>query len=673
MDCSLAIKRPAATISKDHVMPPKTAYTPIVIESIRPEVDCGRHRAKAIVGDRLAVSADIFRDGTAELRAVVRYRPAGTTRWAEASMMHVGNDRWEGELQPERLGRLQYAIQAWTDRFATWRRDLIKKVDAGQDVDLELQEGALLIERRIEAAAAKDRKRLTDAVAKLRAPGSKKGPADKPDRRIAAALDETLEDLMARNPDRTNAATSATLELTVDRQRARFGAWYEMFPRSTGPKGKHGTFKTAAKELGRIADMGFDIVYLPPIHPIGTAFRKGKNNILEAGPKDVGSPWAIGGPEGGHTAIHPDLGTIADFDAFVTAADEVGLEIALDFAIQCSPDHPWVKEHPDWFVQRPDGSIQYAENPPKKYQDIYPVDFDTQDREGLWQELKSVLEYWISHGVKVFRVDNPHTKAFPFWEWVIDELTTQHPDLIFLAEAFTRPKVMHKLAKLGFTQSYTYFTWRNTKYELTEYLTELTQTRSADYFRPNFFANTPDILHEYLQSGGPPAFKIRLVLAALLSPTYGIYSGYELFENTPVREGSEEYLDSEKYEIKHRHYSAAGNLTPYITRINDIRRKHSALSELTNLTFHTSDKDNIIVFSKSAPGTETILAVVSLNPFFWEEATVTLDLDALGVRTGEPFEVHDLITETRYVWNGPHNYVRLDPSEEPAHIFRITV
>ena len=652
-------------------MPPRATYSPIVIEAIRPSVDCGRCRAKAIAGDQVTVTADIFRDGTSELRAVVRYRPAGTSRWAEAPLEHEGNDAWTGGFRPDRVGRYQYSIEAWTDHFATWRRDLTKKIDAGQDVSLELQEGATIIERHVTKAGARDKKQLTEAIARLREPAPKRPPADKPDRRISKALDPKLEELMVRNPNRSDAATSQVFELTVDRERARFGAWYELFPRSTGPKGKHGTFKTAAKDLPRIADMGFDVVYLPPIHPIGTAFRKGKNNITEAAPGDVGSPWAIGAAEGGHTAVHPDLGTIEDFDAFIAAADDLGLEIALDFAIQASPDHPWVTEHPEWFVQRPDGSIQYAENPPKKYQDIYPVNFDTQDRVGLWNELKGVLDFWISHGVKIYRVDNPHTKAFPFWEWVINELKAKDPDLIFLSEAFTKPKVMRQLAKLGFTQSYTYFTWRNTKHELQEYMTELTKTEMADYFRPNFFVNTPDILHEYLQAGGPPAFKIRLVLAAFLSPTYGIYSGYELGENIPAKEGSEEYLDSEKFELKHRDYAAPGSLVGYITGINDIRRKHRAMSELTNLEFHDTDKDNVLAFSKKGADGETLLVVVNLNPFFWEEATLQLDLGALGIEHGEPFEVHDLVTDTRYVWNGPQNYVRLDPNIEPAHIFVI--
>ncbi len=598
-------------------------------------------------------------------------------------MQHVGNDRWQGSFQPEGIGKWSYTIEAWTDHFATWRRDLIKRVDAGQEVTMELEEGALLLEKRLPLLPDRQKKTLQKAIELLRAApptviaGSgtkieKKSKAATQDKRVKAALDPTVQRIMSRYPDRGGSTIhEPAYGLTVDRERARFGAWYELFPRSTGPKGKHGTFKTAIKELERIADMGFDVVYLPPIHPIGITHRKGKNNTLEAKPGDIGVPWAIGGKEGGHKDIHPDLGTIEDFDALVAAAKKLGVEICLDFAIQCSPDHPWVKQHPEWFHHRPDGTIKYAENPPKKYQDIYPLNFDTDDRVGLWNELKSVLDHWIAHGVKIFRVDNPHTKAFPFWEWVIGELKTEHPDLILLAEAFTRPKVMRTLAKLGFTQSYTYFTWRNEKWEIEEYLTELSQTDMAYFFRPNFFANTPDILHEYLQAGGPPAFKVRFLLASLLSPTYGIYSGFELFENTPVREGSEEYLDSEKYELRTRDWTKEPNLSTYITRINEIRHKHPALAELTNLRFHYVDKDSIICFSKTQAGYDPILVCVNLNPFTWEEGTVSLDLDALRLDEGAVFEVHDLITDTTYVWHGPQNYVRLDPFDEPAHIFRV--
>jgi starch synthase (maltosyl-transferring) len=644
----------------------------IVIENVRPQVDCGLHRAKAIVGDVVEVTADIFRDGPAVIRAVVRYRGPGDAKWSEAPLEHLGNDEWAGSFRPGEIGRWRYTIEAWTDHFATWRRGFMKKVEAGQNVDLEIEEGARLLEARLKKVPAKERGPLHAAIGAARAEVPADATTGFEDARVQALLDEAAGVLVSRYPDRTGSTTSKpVLELTVDRERARFGAWYEFFPRSTGGPNVHGTFATAAEHLPVIADMGFDVVYLPPIHPIGTKFRKGVNNTLEAGPNNVGSPWAIGNAEGGHTAVHPQLGTIDDFDAFMAAADRVGLEVALDFAIQCSPDHPWVKDHPDWFTTRPDGSIQYAENPPKKYQDIYPVNFDTPDAENLWRELKGVVDFWIDHGVRIFRVDNPHTKAFSFWEWMIESVHTDHPDVIFLAEAFTRPKVMGKLAKLGFDQSYTYFTWRNTKWELQEYMTELTQTDMAWYFRPNFFANTPDILHEYLQQGGPPAFKIRLVLAALLSPTYGIYSGYELFENKPLAQGSEEYLHSEKYELRHRDLDVEGSLVPYVKGINDIRRKHTALSELTNLRFHYVDNDNVMAFSKTSPEGEAVLAVVNLNPVHWAEATVHLDLEALGIDPAHPFRVHDLITDQTYLWHGSHNYVRLDPFQEPAHVFRV--
>ena len=642
----------------------------VIIEHVAPQVDCGRYRVKAIAGDQVEVSADIFRDGPALLQAVIRYRGPSDKKWQEAPMEHDANDRWVGVFRPSEVGTTLYTIEAWTDHFGTWRRDLLKRVEAGQEVSLELEEGARLIEARLKAVTTTERKKLKAAVDAIRAGGGDAVEPDDP--RTEAALDEEVAAIMKSNSDRSGSTVyKPTLEMKVERERARFGAWYEMFPRSTGTKTKHGTFETAAAALKRVADMGFDVVYLPPIHPIGTTHRKGKNNTLTPGPKDVGSPWAIGSPEGGHKAVHPALGTLADFDDFVAAAERLGLEVALDFAIQCSPDHPWVTEHPEWFNHLPDGSIRYAENPPKKYQDIYPINFDTPDREGLWIELRSVLDHWIDHGVKIFRVDNPHTKALPFWEWVINAIHEEHPDVIFLSEAFTRPKVMRSLAKAGFTQSYTYFTWRNSKWELVEYMQELTQTEMADYFRPNFFANTPDILHEYLQMGGPPAFKIRLVLAALLSPSYGIYSGYELFENVPVTEGSEEYLNSEKYELRPRDFSGSDNLVAYMTRVNEIRRKNPALSELTNLTFHDVDKENILAFSKSSQGHDAILVVVNLNPFHWEEGTVHLDMAALGLEPLQSFEVHDLLSDTAYWWNGPSNYVRLDPLDQPAHVFQV--
>jgi starch synthase (maltosyl-transferring) len=640
----------------------------VVIERVTPQIDCGVHRAKAIVGDDVEVTADIIRDGPSLLEAVIRYRGPADGRWLEAPMRFVDNDRWTGTFTPTAIGRYRYVIQAWPDHFGSWRRDLATRAEAGQDLDTELEEGARLIEARLQSVPAKRRSVLKEALTAMRA--TKGGKAEDP--RVTAVLSEELAEIMASHRDRSGATTSKpVLELTVDRERARFGAWYEFFPRSTGTKKVHGTFETAARRLPRIADMGFDVVYLPPIHPIGSSNRKGRNNTLRAKPTDVGSPWAIGAAEGGHSDVHPDLGTIDDFDRFVAEAKRLGMEVCLDYAIQCSPDHPWVAEHPEWFHHRPDGSIKYAENPPKKYQDIFPINFDTTDREGLWTELKSILDHWIDHGVRIFRVDNPHTKSFAFWDWCINALKDEHPDLIFLSEAFTRPKVMQHLAKIGFTQSYTYFTWRNAKWELTEYLTELATTEMADYFRPNFFANTPDILHEFLQTGGPPAFKIRLVLASMLSPSYGIYSGFEFFENVPAHEGSEEYLGSEKYELRPRDLDAPDTLVSYVTKINEIRHKHPALSRLTNLHFHQADKDAILAFSKNGPDGDAILVVVNLNPFHWEEATITVDLDALGIEDhARPYEVHDLLSEATFLWHGPWNYVRLHPAE-PAHVFQV--
>lgn len=643
----------------------------IIIDHVSPEIDCGRYRPKAVAGDAVEVSADIFRDGPDLLGAAIRYKQPSDARWSYAPMAFAGNDRWVGTFYPVEIGRCRYTIEAWTDHYATWRRDLIARVDAGQVVDLELQEGATLLERHIRLVPARDRSPMRQAIETIRE-GERFG--GEPDPRVAAATDPALVALLSRYPDRSRStAFKPVLELTVDRERARFGAWYEFFPRSTGTASEHGTLKTAAAALGRIAEMGFDVVYLPPIHPIGRTNRKGKNNALVAAPDDVGVPWAIGSSDGGHDAVHPLLGTIEDFDVFVDEAARLGLEVALDFAIQCSPDHPWVTEHPEWFHHRPDGTIKYAENPPKRYQDVFPVNFDTDNKVELWQELKRIVDFWIAHGVKIFRVDNPHTKPMPFWEWLIETTQTAHPDIIFLSEAFTKPKVMRSLAKLGFTQSYTYFTWRNTKWELTEYLTELTHTEMAHYFRPNFFTNTQDILHEYLQVGGPPAFKIRLLLAALLSPSYGVYSGFELYENVAREHGSEEYLSSEKYELRPRDFEEMNNLAPYISRVNAIRREHPALSRLTNLVWHGADKDSVLAFSKSSEEGDRVLVIVNLNPWHWEEATVALDLDAIGVEPGTPFEVRDLITGAAYVWRGPHNYVRLDPFDEPAHIFSVRI
>jgi starch synthase (maltosyl-transferring) len=642
----------------------------IVIEAIRPELNGGRYRAKAVSGDVVDVTADIFRDGTAVLAAVIRYEdPAGQT--SESPMAHFDNDRWKGSFEVRSEGRWRYTIEAWTDHFSTWRRDLMKKVQADGATRLDLQEGARLIERRLESVPTESRAVLERAVARLK-DGSSTANGSRDDQ-IAAALTAEAVATMDRNPDRTGSTVyEPVLALTVDRERARFGSWYEFFPRSTGPAGTHGTFRTAAEHLSTVASMGFDVVYLPPIHPIGETHRKGKNNALIRQPEDVGSPWAIGSRFGGHKSVDPNLGTLEDFDAFVETAGRAGIEIALDFAVQCSPDHPWVTEHPEWFHHRPDGSIMYAENPPKKYEDIFPINFDTPDRDGLWSELRSVIDFWIAHGVRIFRVDNPHTKSFSFWEWLIGEIQSERPDIIFLSEAFTRPKVMRLLAKLGFTQSYTYFTWRTHKDELTEYLEELTQTEIADYFRPNFFTNTQDILTEFLQTGGRAAFKIRLALASLLSPSYGVYSGYEFCENVPLKEGSEEYLDSEKYELRHRSWEREdGTLIPYIRRINQIRHEEPAFRLLTNLRFHATGNEQVLAFSKTVPGRDPILVVISLDPFSPQEAAVKLDREELDVDTSAPYPVQEMLSGVSLQWQGPENRVALDPEIEPAQIFRI--
>jgi starch synthase (maltosyl-transferring) len=641
----------------------------VQIERITPAVDCGRFAAKAVVGDTVIMGADIFRDGHDKLAAVVRYRGPDDSGWREAPLRLDVNDRWYGDFHVDAMGPWRYHVLAWTDYYASWLDGLQKKHAAGQtDLALELEEGARLLERR--RRLPKAAKEVCREVAELlRADG----PLVE---KVAAAGDPDLVALLERHPERLDATQSKPdLPLWVDREKARFSAWYEMFPRSEGATAtRSGTFRDAAKRLPAIAEMGFDVLYLPPIHPIGRSARKGSGGPydLSPGPDDPGVPWAIGGEEGGHTAVHPDLGTLEDFDDFVAEADRLGLEVAMDFAIQCSPDHPWVKEHPEWFRHRPDGSIAYAENPPKKYQDIYPIDFDSEDTEGLWTELRRVVAFWMDRGIRIFRVDNPHTKALPFWEWLIADVRKEHPETIFLAEAFTRPKMMQTLAKLGFNQSYTYFAWRNAKQELTDYMVELAFGEMAAYYRPNFWPNTPDILTEYLQQGGRPAFKARLVLAATLSPSYGIYSGYELCENRPLHEGSEEYFESEKYRYRPRDWDRPDSLAPYIARVNRIRREHRALHDLRNLWFHHVGNDQLLCYSKVAPGrTDPILVVVNLDPHHLRESTTWLDLWQLGLEHAGPFEAHDLLTDTTYIWHGPENYVRLDPQVEPAHVLRL--
>ncbi len=677
-----------------------------MIERVRPQVDCGRFPVKRVVGETVVVQADVFADGHDLIRAVLRQRerehsdPAQAGPWSEIDMQPLGDDRWEARFVVERVAAYEFTIQAWVDRFATWRDGLSKKIAAGQRVDLELQEGALLVReaaerlgapppssrparrsRRAKAAsveAAPDMADDTDAVAPAREADvgrllafARDLEADDEKDRLASALSPELARLMRDHDARPQAATLDSPVIVLgERARARSGAWYEMFPRSYSPEpGRSATFEEAAERLPGIAEMGFDVVYLPPIHPIGRTLRKGPNNSLEVRPDDPGSPWAIGAPEGGHKAIEPGLGSLADFDRFVEAAARLGLEIALDLAYQVSPDHPYAADHPGWFRRRPDGSIQYAENPPKKYQDIYPFDFDSEEWQDLWHELKSIVTFWIDHGVKIFRVDNPHTKPFRFWEWLIADVRRTHPDVVFLAEAFTRPKVMRHLAKLGFSQSYTYFTWRNSKAELTEYFTELTQTDVREYMRPNLFANTPDILHEYLQRGGPPAFRVRLLLAATLGAAYGIYSGFEVCENRPVRAGSEEYLNSEKYEFRHWDWSAEGNLRPLISRINAIRRQHPALLENVGLRFQQTDNDQLICYARqSADGADAVLIVANLDPAFMQHGWIRVPLAELELPSDRGYEAHDLLSGETYYWRGEWNYVRLDPQMHPGHI-----
>ena len=638
----------------------------VVIEAVEPQVDCGRFPIKRTVGQEVVVEADVYADGHDAVAAVILFRKAGEPRWCEAPMRPLDNDRWQGSFSVDTLGRYEYSVEAWIDRFASWRHELSKKAGAGQDVSLELLEGATLVG----AAIDQTRDAATSGLPSIAA--LQRGDDLAP--RIAAALSDELATFMASRPDRTQATRyDRILPVVVDRERARFGAWYEMFPRSAGTDpSRSATFSEAATLLPYVASMGFDVLYLPPVHPIGTSFRKGPNNTLAAGPNDPGSPWAIGSEEGGHTAIEPGLGTLEDFDAFVAAAAAQGLEIALDIALQASPDHPYVREHPDWFRRRPDGSIKYAENPPKKYQDIYPLNFESDDWRHLWQELKGIFEFWMRHGVRIFRVDNPHTKPFRFWEWALAELTREYPDAIFLSEAFTRPKVMKHLAKIGFSQSYSYFTWRNGKDEIVEYFTELTQTSVREYFRPNLFANTPDILHAYLQRGGRTAFQIRLVLAATLGASYGIYSGFELAENVPVRPGSEEYIDSEKYQIRVRDYKRADSLAEVISQINAIRRTHPALQHDWGLSFHRTDNADLLAYSKrSADGRDLILVVVNLDPVNMQHGFVQLPLVGWGLAPHATIEVVDLLSTERYFWRGEWNYVRLDPQDRIAHILHV--
>lgn len=643
---------------------PEEGRRRVVIEGITPQVDDGCFAVKRVVGETVTVEADVFADGHDRIASTLLYRHETEADWTEVAMTALPNDRWRGSFTVDRLGRYHYSVIGWVDAFASWRHDFRRRPDNDPDISISARVGAELLHAVAVRAPEPDRATLAAAAARL----ASNVPATV---RRAIAEDADLSQLVTRHAERRFATRHAhELTVVVNRERARVGAWYEFFPRSCDG---HGRFADCEKILSYVAAMGFDVVYLPPIHPIGHTYRKGPNNVLTATRDDVGSPWAIGGPEGGHKAVHPELGTLEDFRRFVAKAAEHGLEVALDIAFQCSPDHPYIKEHPEWFRRRPDGSIQYAENPPKKYQDIYQFDFESDAWESLWRELKSVVDFWIAQGVRIFRVDNPHTKSFAFWEWLIAAVRGDQPDVIFLAEAFTRPKVMHRLAKLGFSQSYTYFTWRNTKSELIEYFTELTQQHGREYFLPNIWPNTPDILNEYLQFGGRPAFAVRLALAATLAANYGIYGpAFELADARPREPGSEEYADSEKYQVRRWDLGRPDSLRDFIARVNRIRRDNPALQGDWGLEFHAIDNDKLLCYSKTnADGTDIVLVVVNLDPHYRQSGWVELPLERFGLGPGRPYQMHDLLSDARFLWDGARNYVELDPQTTPAHIFRL--
>jgi starch synthase (maltosyl-transferring) len=652
----------------------------VVIENIAPQINCGRFPAKRVIGETVEVEADVFADGHDAVAATLCYRHESATEWQSAPMTALGNDRWRARFVVKMLGRYLYTVTAWLDHLESWRRGLVKKAEVGQETELDLQQGAAIASSIAGRAPSSDARRLQEWAKAIADTNRER------ETRVALAQSEALKELARKYPDPDIVLEcDPSLVIHVDRERARYSTWYEMFPRSaSGDPKKHGTFADVEKLLPYVVGMGFDVLYLPPIHPIGITERKGPNNSTKAEPADLGSPWAIGNRDGGHKGIHSELGSLDDFRHLLAAAGEVGVEIALDIAFQSTPDHPYVKEHPEWFLKRPDGSIQYAENPPKKYQDIYPFHFETENWNTLWNELKSVVDYWIAAGVRIFRVDNPHTKPFAFWEWLIAEVHGAHPDVIFLAEAFTRPKVMYRLAKLGFTQSYNYFPWRNTKRELIEYFTELTRPPVSDFFRANLWPNTPDILPEYLQYGGRPAFVVRLVLAATLGASYGIYGpAFELFENRAREPGSEEYLDSEKYQTRLWDRYRDDSLQELIARINRIRRENAPLQSDRGLKFHDIDNDNLIAYSKTsriedgpsgsggATVGDSVLVVVNLDPHHTQSGWLQLHLATLGLPSEGSFQVHDLLSGARFLWRGARNYVALDPAHSPAHVFRI--
>ncbi len=641
--------------------------TRVVIEDVRPRVDDGKYPIKRVLGERVIVSAGIYSDGHDALSAVALYKGRGEARWREVPLKAKGNDRWEGQFIVEEIGEYRYTVSGWVDRFKTWQHDLKKWHDGGHQLDVHFLIGADLVEESLRRGQKEHKIRLAEIVDILRN-GKDEGE------KLSLALGEELEQLMAIVAERQFKAThEPELAVTVERPKALFSTWYERFPRSCSTiEGKHGTLADCIKVLPEIARMGFDVWYLPPIHPIGKTNRKGKNNSPTAGPGDVGSPWAIGSAEGGHTSLHPELGTMEDFKALLAKAGEHRIEIALDIAFQCSPDHPYVKEHPEWFRWRPDGKVQHAENPPKQYEDIIPLNFECEAWQELWEELKSVVLFWAKQGVRIFRVDNPHTKPFRFWEWLIRECKAEYSDLMFLSEAFTRPKVMYELARIGFTQSYTYFTWRNTKPEFTAYVTHLLNTEVREFFRPNFWPNTPDILPEHLQYGGRPAFMMRLLLAATLSSNYGIYGPpFELCVGDAVP-GKEEYLDSEKYEIRNWDRDGPGNLKDFIARVNRIRKDNRALQTTWNLRFYDVDNEYLIFYGKADEDlSNIILVVINLDPAHTQSGWVRVPIKELGIPPDQPYLVHELLTDDKYIWHGERNFVQLDPQVSPGHIFRV--
>src|SRR6266540_2168891 len=643
------------------------AFPSVVIENLQPLVEGGRYPIKRIVGEDLAVEADIFKDGHDVVAAVLKWRGLGKRTWRETPMIFVDNDRWRGVCTLYDEAVHEYTVEAWTDTFRSWQAEFAKKFEAGiSDLRSEALEGAALVEGAAKRARNRaDRERLLEFSQQVSAGANSEIHA--------IAQSGELEVLMATYPDRAAAAQyDPAPRVVVDRPAALIGAWYEFFPRSAeGQCDRGSTFRDCLPRVDDAKAMGFDVIYFPPIHPIGHTNRKGRNNSIVCEPGDPGVPWAIGSEAGGHKAVEPSLGTLADFDWLQKQVRKRGMEIALDFALNCSPDHPYVKEHPEWFYKRPDGTIKYAENPPKKYEDIYPLNFRCENWRELWAEMKSIVLFWAEHGVRIFRVDNPHTKPVAFWEYLITAVREKYPDTIFLSEAFTRPKMMKALAKAGFNQSYTYFTWRNTKYELIEYFTELTQTEMSEYFRPNLWPNTPDILPPILQEGGRPAFMTRVLMAATLSPLYGIYGGYELCENKALP-GREEYLDSEKYQFKERDWNAPGNIKDWIARLNKIRKENRALQLYTNLRFYHAANDAILFYGKmTAARDNIILVVVNLDPFRKQNSFVYVPIEEFGQMESDAYQVHDLLSDARYTWRGRQNYVELDPEIQPAHIFLV--